>query len=230
MVAAAAGKHTVVGKELVLLQLEVPSSEQDAATGARVFVEMADAEDLEFALQALQKASMPHGRQQLRQELESELMAKRAELAPLSEVYEEVDRRARRVARTFAFASISLFASEWVLVAYGTYAVYSWDIMEPITYLLGLMDCVIAYTFFLTIRADYSPSGLREAVLARARKRQARKLGWDAEKFEAATADVARLERRLRYLRTQELLAAHAPVTPQPTKQAAAPPPSSTLL
>ena len=67
-------------------------------------------------------------------------------------VYRRLETKSRRRLRfvmSFVFAQV-------LCTQYGTYIAYSWDIMEPITCLLGILDVIIAYSFYLITNSDYS--------------------------------------------------------------------------
>ena len=38
----------------------------------------------------------------------------------------------------------------------GTYVLFSWDIMEPITCMLGVLDLIIGYVYWMSSNKDYS--------------------------------------------------------------------------
>lgn len=51
---------------------------------------------------------------------------------------------------------LAFLTAQIALIQYGTYVAFSWDIIEPITCLLGVIDLIIAYTFWLRSEKDYS--------------------------------------------------------------------------
>jgi hypothetical protein len=57
------------------------------------------------------------------------------------------------------------------LIARMVWVYFNWDIMEPITYFVGLTTLIIGYTFFLFTRADYTyPEAKRRIANKRLRK------------------------------------------------------------
>ena len=51
---------------------------------------------------------------------------------------------------------LAFLTAQIALIQYGTYVAFSWDIIEPITCLLGVIDLIIAYRFWLKTEKDYS--------------------------------------------------------------------------
>jgi len=63
----------------------------------------------------------------------------------LNEIELQADRKTRRV----LFGFLSIFVSQYMLVQYGTYVYFSWDIMEPITCGMTLGDAICSYFFWV---------------------------------------------------------------------------------
>ncbi|KRX01244.1 hypothetical protein PPERSA_05830 [Pseudocohnilembus persalinus] len=53
-------------------------------------------------------------------------------------------------------AILLFYMSQIAFTQYGTYFLFSWDIMEPITCMLGVLDLIIAYTYWLSYNTDFS--------------------------------------------------------------------------
>ena len=53
-----------------------------------------------------------------------------------------------------------MFFTQW-----GTYYKYSWDIMEPITCLFGVLDLIIAYCYWLKTNSEASYSAFEDDYL-----------------------------------------------------------------
>lgn len=70
----------------------------------------------------------------------------------------QLDQRAGSVRSVVAWGMCALLSVQASLVFYGTYFLYSWDIVEPLTYLLGACDVCAAYAFHAATTSDYSPS------------------------------------------------------------------------
>ena len=62
---------------------------------------------------------------------------------------------------------LSMLLGQIALIQYGTYVAFSWDIMEPITCLLGVIDLIIAYSFWLYSHKEYSFEELKTHYIFR---------------------------------------------------------------
>jgi len=83
------------------------------------------------------------------------------------------------------------------LIAYLTFWLLSWDIMEPITYLVNLYSFIIAVYFFNSTNCDFTFEAMKETLMAIKRKKLFRQLKFDEEEYD-------RLKREC-YLAEQDL-------------------------
>ena len=70
----------------------------------------------------------------------------------------------------------ALMTGQVAFFQYCTYFAFSWDIVEPMTCLFGILDLIIAYAFFLRHNEEYSyPAIDRKYSLKRQTRFQTRK-------------------------------------------------------
>lgn len=74
--------------------------------------------------------------------------------------------------------------SQLAILHYFIYFNLSWDIMEPVTVILGNFDLLAAYYFFLMKGQTYSPENLKNAIFKARRLKQLSKHGVDTRKYE----------------------------------------------
>lgn len=67
-------------------------------------------------------------------------------------IIKKLDNKGKRRVNFFLGFTLTQIA----LIQYGTYVAFSWDIIEPITCLLGVVDLIIAYLFWLRSNREYS--------------------------------------------------------------------------
>jgi hypothetical protein len=66
-------------------------------------------------------------------------------------IVQQLEKKAnRRLKFIFSFIFTQILATQ-----YGTYVAFSWDIIEPVTCLLGIFDLIIAYIFWLSTNQGY---------------------------------------------------------------------------
>jgi hypothetical protein len=78
---------------------------------------------------------------------------------------------------TFIFAQVAF-------LHYFIYFNLSWDIMEPVTVILGNFDILVAYYFFLLKGQNYSPEVWKNSIIASKRLKHLEKEGVDVRKYE----------------------------------------------
>ena len=66
----------------------------------------------------------------------------------------------------------------------GTFVYYSWDVMEPISYIMLLSNFVVGFFFYAALKRNMELATLREMLANRFAKRLYRKKGLDIEKAE----------------------------------------------
>jgi hypothetical protein len=60
----------------------------------------------------------------------------------------------------------SLFV-QFGVIGYGTFGLYGWDVMEPVSYMWGLSWAWLGYSYFLVRKEDFGNSGFHEAIVKR---------------------------------------------------------------
>ena len=78
-------------------------------------------------------------------------------------------------------AFVSVFFTQYLLVQYGTYVAFSWDIMEPITCGMTLGDACMSYFFWIWSKRPYNLEGLGNFFYERKKKKLIKKYGLDYE-------------------------------------------------
>lgn len=76
-------------------------------------------------------------------------------LQNLSTIKNDVQKRFDRSSRRRLKVLYSIIALQMFFTQYGTYYLYSWDIMEPICCLFGIFDMTVAYAYWLMKTRDF---------------------------------------------------------------------------
>ncbi|PFH36065.1 hypothetical protein BESB_057160 [Besnoitia besnoiti] len=118
------------------------------------------------------------------------------------ELKARLDRRAGSVRGAVAWSMCALLSAQASLVFYGTYFLYSWDIIEPLTYLLGAFDVCVAYAFHAATSSDYSPHTFVQSIVERRRRRAYRAANFDASAFYREAEQLQRLQDNIRQLQS----------------------------
>lgn len=107
----------------------------------------------------------------------------------------EANERSNKGLKRFSYVLITQFAA----IQYGTYWLYSWDIMEPITCLMTMGDVCIGYMFWmLTGGKEYGMDGIKRFFFERRLRKLYRKRKVNREEVEKICKIVEDLETRLK--------------------------------
>jgi len=96
------------------------------------------------------------------EKVDKKLQFLRRKLSKLMDVKNTVDKKLTEKARRRLRNIFSLLFAQVLIIQYGTYAAFSWDIMEPMTCLLGVLYILIGYIFWLTTNKPYSFESIEE--------------------------------------------------------------------
>ncbi|KAF8071152.1 calcium uniporter [Scenedesmus sp. PABB004] len=112
------------------------------------------------------------------------LVAIEAELAAMEKQHKALRSTAQRWPRFWLWAGCGVLTLQVVAFAYLTWWELSWDVMEPIAYMLSLTYSLLAYVYFL-VRGSYFDYGPFEETMTQQQleKKMAEK-GFDLDRFQ----------------------------------------------
>ena len=87
-----------------------------------------------------------------------------------------------------------------MLVQYGTYIYFSWDIMEPITCGMTLGDAIASYFFWVWTKQPYSIQGVRDFFHDRKRAKLIKKQNLDYDNYLKTEEAIQIIKERLKEL------------------------------
>jgi len=120
---------------------------------------------------------------------------------PLDIVRGKIEREAEMFARRRIFTMFYFIAAQYVLVQYGTYILFSWDIMEPLTCGMTLGDAVLAYMFWAKTKSSYTLSGIFNHFYNKRKNKLAKRENFDQENYEKIQTALSILKKRIRELK-----------------------------
>ena len=94
-------------------------------------------------------------------------------------------------------AGASIGISQFGIIAFGTFEYLSWDIMEPVAYLMTFTNFTFGYLFYLRAKRDLELSSIYEILTRRLIERACRRNGIDLVKHEELQADIKELQTAL---------------------------------
>lgn len=120
---------------------------------------------------------------------------------PLDEVKSSIEKTAELYAKRKIFSLFGVIFSQYLLVQYGTYIMFSWDIMEPLTCAMTLGDAVIAYLFWAWTKTSYSMSGVFQYYYNKKKAKLAKKENFDEEQYDKIQSVLKIMKKRLNELK-----------------------------
>ena len=82
---------------------------------------------------------------------------------------------------------------QFAFIMSGTFIYFSWDVMEPISYMMLLTNFTFGFFFYNIIKRDLELSTIRDILNARFANRLYRKRGLDIEKINQLTTEIIEL-------------------------------------
>ncbi|XP_078263455.1 calcium uniporter regulatory subunit MCUb, mitochondrial-like [Rhinoraja longicauda] len=101
----------------------------------------------------------------------------------------------------FMWTGLGLLSTQGGALAWLTWWVYSWDIMEPVTYFITYGASLAFYAYFLLTRQDCAYGEIRDRQMLKYFHRIAKRWRFDVGKYNSLKEEIAEVEHDLRRLR-----------------------------
>jgi hypothetical protein len=105
------------------------------------------------------------------------------ELIKLNQTKVTLDRKADFRARALLTLGSTFFIGQFGFIMSGTFVFYSWDIMEPISYVMMLGNFTFGMLFYAAYKDELQLTTLREMLSKRFARGIYRRRGFDVEKL-----------------------------------------------
>lgn len=117
--------------------------------------------------------------------------------------YEEIERSINKEVTMKFRRRLKLFIG-WIMtqiiaIQYATYVAFNWDVTEPVTCLLGILDVAIGYSFWLLTNREYSYPNLKQNYIEKSKESA-------ANKMELNMQDLNETRELIRFLECKKLL------------------------
>ncbi|XP_015200655.1 calcium uniporter regulatory subunit MCUb, mitochondrial [Lepisosteus oculatus] len=136
---------------------------------------------------------------------EKELLEKldglKEELTPLEKVKSQVVRKAEFRSSTLMWVGIALLSAQGGALAWLTWWVYSWDIMEPVTYFITYSTSMGALAYFILTKQDYVYPDMKDRQFLHDLYKVSKRQRFDVQKYNKLKEELALVEEDLRRLR-----------------------------
>jgi len=115
--------------------------------------------------------------------IRSDIENLKAQLKPLHEQRNTLERKAHRHANFVIFSGLGYCVLQFVAIGRLTWWELSWDVMEPVTYMLTFGTAIIGYTFFVMTGSEYTYEGLKRTLQIRKLRKLEIKTKFDTQKY-----------------------------------------------
>lgn len=117
----------------------------------------------------------------------------------LASIKRECDELAHRSAHRLAQGGFAALASWWGVVYYVTFQTeWGWDLVEPVTYLVGLTTIMGGYLWFLYISRDLSYKAAMNVTVSRRQNALYETKGFDMQRWDQLVQEANALRREIK--------------------------------
>jgi hypothetical protein len=127
-------------------------------------------------------------------ELEALIESRQRELIALNQVKTECDRRARFRSRVLLGMGSSVFFYQFYFIMSGTFVHASWDVMEPISYVMMLGNFTVGMLFYALVHKELELKSLNEVLSQWLARGIYRRKGLSMEKVEELEREITELK------------------------------------
>jgi hypothetical protein len=138
---------------------------------------------------------------QHKETLAKQLKPLQVELAKQSALMRSIDSQALRFPDIVAAASFVYFVSQTSVLFYWVYFRFDWNLVEPITYLLGYSVTWLGLASYFTFGKEFTFDNMRSIAAEWKRKRLLKKHNVDVAAYQRLEVQVGDLERRIAQLK-----------------------------
>lgn len=115
--------------------------------------------------------------------VQAEIGSLTQQLEPLKRERDKLEHKATRRANIYIGAGFGYCVLQFLAIGRLTWWELSWDVMEPVTYMLTFATALIGYSFFVFTGSEYTFEGLKRTLKERRLNKLIKKTGFDEAKF-----------------------------------------------
>lgn len=134
-------------------------------------------------------------------DLENKARSLEADLQPLEEMKQRIDRSAYWRSKAVMWSGFSLLVVQWGVFYWLTWYELSWDVMEPVAYFVSLGTAIGFYLFFLLTNEPFDYRPFQQKLFTRWQQRHLSKINFDKSTFDRLQADLSRYRRYITHFK-----------------------------
>uniref|UniRef100_A0A8C6S109 Calcium uniporter regulatory subunit MCUb n=1 Tax=Nannospalax galili TaxID=1026970 RepID=A0A8C6S109_NANGA len=123
------------------------------------------------------------------------------QLQPLEQVKAGIEARSEARTGRLLWAGLALLSVQGGALGWLTWWVYSWDIMEPVTYFLTFTNSMVFFAYFLITQQNYTYSSVRSRQFLHFFHKKLKQQHFDVEQYNKLKEDLAKAKESLKNVR-----------------------------
>ncbi|KAM5338489.1 calcium uniporter regulatory subunit MCUb, mitochondrial [Glossophaga mutica] len=125
----------------------------------------------------------------------------KGQLQPLEQMKARIEARSEAKTRRLLWAGLALLSVQGGALAWLTWWVYSWDIMEPVTYFITFANSMVFFAYFIVTRQDYTYSAIKGRQFLHFFHKKSKQQHFDVAQYNKLKEDLAKAKESLNRLR-----------------------------
>ncbi|KAJ8407590.1 hypothetical protein AAFF_G00274470 [Aldrovandia affinis] len=160
------------------------------------------AEDMKTIVQMLHTAmNLPEHHLLKEKELLEKIDGLKQELSPLEAVKAKLVHRAESNSSRAMWVGMALLSVQGGALGWLTWWVYSWDVMEPVTYFITYATSIGVFAYFVLTKQDYIYPSAKDRQFLHYFYKGARRQRFDVQKYNQLREDLTKVQEDLRRLK-----------------------------
>ncbi len=125
------------------------------------------------------------------------LLEKQERLALLTRTKNILDKKAERRANALVYCGLSVLVAEFAFITTGTFYFFCWDIMEPVAYLMSVVNTLAAFAAYVLKNQELTAQSLHSALAGIFSRRLYRRRKFQIEEYSSLKDEIAGLRATL---------------------------------
>ncbi|XP_043726828.1 calcium uniporter regulatory subunit MCUb, mitochondrial [Cervus elaphus] len=125
----------------------------------------------------------------------------KGQLQPLEQMKARIEARSEAKISGLLWAGLAMLSIQGGALAWLTWWVYSWDIMEPVTYFITFANSTVFFAYFIVTRQDYTYSAVKSRQFLHFFHKRSKQQHFDVVQYNKLKDDLAKATEALRHVR-----------------------------
>ncbi|XP_044080214.1 calcium uniporter regulatory subunit MCUb, mitochondrial isoform X2 [Neovison vison] len=125
----------------------------------------------------------------------------KGQLQPLEQIKAGIEARSEAKTSGLLWTGLALLSVQGGALAWLTWWVYSWDIMEPVTYFITFANSMVFFAYFIITRQDYTYSAVKRRQFLHFFHKKSKKEHFDVVQYNKLKEDLAKATESLKQVR-----------------------------